>query len=322
MNVQVHSDRLSQQLAEVEINLLDGVPQGIPLATKLVDYLKKLPGKRIRPQLVLIASEGLGVSGETSIVDAIQMERIHATTLIHDDVIDEAMTRRGQPSVNAQWGNAVAVIFGDLLFSVLVAQAIFDSNEKMKQVLLETVQELVMGEMLQLEWRGRIPPKEIVETIIGYKTASLMRACVAIPSARAKLDQAETDAFSFYGKMLGMSFQAVDDALDYAPPTQGTGKPRLQDISQGRATLPLLLALNADQSKANHVAAVLNEGTSKEMEEISSWVVEVGALEQTLSMSRDWAKKACDSLKNVPTLTNNSRKKLEEFAIGLTYRKS
>ncbi len=171
---------------------------------------------------------------------------IHSATLIHDDVIDGANTRRGRPSANARWGNHMSVLAGDWLYMQSFEMALRERNFAVLDILIDLTQNMVEGELLQLTRLGRIDLNEIEATELAYrKTACLFSGCSRLGAVLGKQPKAVEDALAEYGRNAGLAFQLVDDSLDFTASPEKLGKPVLSDLKEGKVTLPLIFALEA-----------------------------------------------------------------------------
>jgi octaprenyl-diphosphate synthase len=218
----------------------------VRLLDAVVQYLLKRKGKELRPTLVLLAAELAGGVTERTYRAAALVELLHTATLVHDDVVDEADTRRGGPSVNALWKNKVGVLLGDYLLSRGLLLALDDGDYDLLHVVSDAVRRMAEGELLQIETARRLDAtEETYFQIIGDKTGSLIAACLAAGAASAGADAATVGRARDAGETLGLAFQIRDDLFDYDAGPQSVGKPVGLDIQERKMTLPLLLALEA-----------------------------------------------------------------------------
>ncbi len=260
------------------------------------DYLREGGGKRLRPALLLLAAGYSGYHGESAIRLGAVVELIHSATLIHDDVIDGANTRRGRPSTNARWGNQMSVLAGDWLYMQSFGMALRERNFAILDILIDLTQNMVEGELLQLTRLGRIDLTEAEATELSYrKTACLFSGCARLGAVLGRKDRAAEEALADYGRYAGLAFQLVDDVLDFTASSQQLGKPVLSDLKEGKVTLPLIYAMqNGDPSGRRLVASVLNEKgfQSVRPEQITLLVRNSGALDRARRMAHDYASKA------------------------------
>ena len=259
-------------------------------------YLLAGGGKRLRPALLLLSAGYSGYRGDSAIRLGAVVELIHSATLIHDDVIDGANTRRGRPSANSRWGNHRSVLAGDWLYMQSFQMALAERNFKILDVLIELTQNMVEGELLQLAKLGRmdLTEQDAVE-LAARKTACLFAGCSRLGAVLGNLDDAGEQAMADYGHYSGLAFQLVDDVLDFTASPEKLGKPVLSDLKEGKVTLPLIYALESDGAAGKRlVRTVLDEKgfESVRPEQITALVQESGALDRTRAAAYDFASRA------------------------------
>ena len=224
------------------------------------------------------------------------VELIHSATLIHDDVIDGADTRRGRPSANSRWGNHRSVLAGDWLYMQSFQMALEERNFRVLDILIDLTQSMVEGELLQLASLGRMDlGEQDVLDLAARKTACLFSGCARLGGVLGGLSDAEEQSLADYGRYAGLAFQLVDDLLDFTASPLQLGKPVLSDLKEGKVTLPLIFALESDGAGGRRmVRTVLEEKGfhSVRAEEISALVRDSGALERTRSLAHDYASRA------------------------------
>jgi len=214
------------------------------VVTAISRHLQANGGKRLRPILLLLANKLIGKTTDTAISLAAIVEMIHAATLVHDDVIDEARTRRGQPSANVLWGNQTCVLAGDWLYMQAFQVALRERNFTILDILISLTQMMVEGELRQLELIGKIDVTESdYMELVDRKTASLFAACARLGAVAAGASEVEETRLTEYAWNLGMAFQLVDDVLDFTANESVLGKPIGNDLREGKVTLPLIYAL-------------------------------------------------------------------------------
>jgi octaprenyl-diphosphate synthase len=312
-----------EDLALVEREIAAQNSAAIEPVSEISSYLCAGGGKRLRPALLLLAAGASGYRGESAIRLGAVVEMIHSATLIHDDVIDGANTRRGRPSANARWGNHMSVLAGDWLYMQSFEMALRERNFSILDILIDLTQNMVEGELLQLTRLGRIDLNEIEATELAYrKTACLFSGCSRLGAVLGKQPKAMEDALAEYGRNAGLAFQLVDDLLDFTASPEKLGKPVLSDLKEGKVTLPLIFALEAGANSsaddngegAGHshahfngdgrrlVAKVLEERDFQSVrpEQITMLVKETGALERARKLARDYVGRAKDSLSELP----------------------
>jgi octaprenyl-diphosphate synthase len=244
---------------EREINL-ESVAS-VDALTTIARYLQSGGGKRLRPILVLLASKLVGGVTDSSIRMAAVVEMIHTATLVHDDVIDTAKTRRGRPSSNTIWGNHTCVLAGDWLYMQAFHMALRERNFHVLDLLIALTQMMVEGELLQLELIGKINISEAdYMELVDRKTASLFSACAKLGALTGGADEATEARMGEFSWNLGIAFQLVDDVLDFTSHEKVLGKPVGSDLREGKVTLPLIYALeDATAEERAMVEAVLKD---------------------------------------------------------------
>jgi octaprenyl-diphosphate synthase len=238
-------DLIHDDLEQVEKRISAESVASVDAVTAIGQYLQSAGGKRLRPALLLIASK---VAGHGSSATAIQLgavvELIHAATLVHDDVIDAAETRRGRPSSNVKWGNHTCVLAGDWLYMQAFQIALRERNFQILDLLIGLTQMMVEGELIQLERIGRIDVTEAdCMELVDRKTACLFSVCARLGAISAGAGAATEEKLGEYAWNLGMAFQLVDDVLDFTAREKTLGKPVGGDLREGKVTLPLVYAL-------------------------------------------------------------------------------
>jgi octaprenyl-diphosphate synthase len=258
-------------------------------------YLLGGGGKRLRPALLLLSAGYAGYQGSTAVRLGAVVELIHSATLIHDDVIDGADTRRGRPSANSRWGNHRSVLAGDWLYMQSFQVALEERNFRVLDVLIELTQNMVEGELLQLSSLGRMDlGEQDALDLAARKTACLFSGCARLGGVLGGLSDADEQALADYGRYAGLAFQLVDDLLDFTASPLQLGKPVLSDLKEGKVTLPLIYALESDGAGDGMVRTVLEEKGfhSVRSEQISALVRNSGALERTRALANDYASRA------------------------------
>src|SRR5579864_3229138 len=305
-------DLVRDDLALVEREITAESGGAIEPVSKISSYLREGGGKRLRPALLLLASGAAGYRGESAIRVGAVVEMVHSATLVHDDVIDGANTRRGRPSANARWGNHMSVLAGDWLYMQSFKVALRERNFALLDILIDLTQNMVEGELLQLTCLGRMDLNEGDAADLAYrKTACLFSGCAELGAVLAGRDDRTRRAMAEYGRQAGMAFQLVDDLLDFTASSEKLGKPVLSDLKEGKVTLPLIFALQngASGNGAGHdghhngrelVATVLREKgfESVRPEEITSLVQETGALERSRRLAIEYATRAKECMES------------------------
>ena len=258
-------DLIHCDLERVEKEISLETVASVEVVTQIGQYLQESGGKRLRPSLLLLASRLIGGPEGRASDSAIHLgavvEIIHAATLVHDDVIDDARTRRGRPSANAQWGNHTSVLAGDWLYMEAFQVALRERNFHVLDLLIGLTQMMVEGELLQLERIGRIAVTEAdCMELVDRKTACLFSVCAKLGALVSGADSQTEERLGDYAWNLGMAFQLVDDLLDFTSREKVLGKPVGNDLREGKVTLPLVYALEqASGEERRRVEAILRD---------------------------------------------------------------
>jgi octaprenyl-diphosphate synthase len=241
-------DLLKDDLAAIEVEFARQADSPVAVVTDIANYLIAGGGTRIRPLLLLLSAKSLHCECDARIRLGAVVEMLHTATLVHDDIIDEANTRRGRPSSNTTWGNAKCVLAGDWLYMQAFQTALAERNFRILDLLISLTQEMVEGELLQMEKLGHLINEEEYFDLIYRKTACLFKvsmqlgAVVANPAAREG-ERPFEETLGEYGRNLGLAFQIVDDVLDLTANDEVLGKPAASDLREGKATLAVIHAL-------------------------------------------------------------------------------
>ncbi|TNF34221.1 MAG: octaprenyl diphosphate synthase [Gammaproteobacteria bacterium] len=224
--------------------ILEQLHSDVALVENIGHYIVESGGKRLRPQLVLLAAKSLGYQGDSHIQFAAIIEFIHTATLLHDDVVDVSSLRRGRPTANAQWGNAPSVLVGDFVYSRAFQMMVRLGEPAILSLMADTTNRIAEGEVLQLVHAGEPDTTEAAyREVIERKTAVLFQAATLGGAILAGGSPAQQQALADYGMALGNAFQLIDDALDYAGDSAVLGKQVGDDIAEGKMTLPLIHTL-------------------------------------------------------------------------------
>jgi octaprenyl-diphosphate synthase len=245
--------QLDQDLQLIEEEINKNLQSSVPLIALVSRYIIRSGGKRLRPLLMVLAARLLNYKGNDHYALSIVFEYLHAATLLHDDVVDNAELRRGQPSANTLWGNAAVVLVGDFLLATSFFLSVLSGNLKILRVLSETTTSMAEGEVLQLINSGNLEVSEqdYIE-VITRKTAILISAACQIGAILGDASEEREEAMRRFGLNLGIAFQLRDDFLDYTGSEAEFGKPVGKDLQEGKITLPLIRALQSSDNKDRH----------------------------------------------------------------------
>jgi octaprenyl-diphosphate synthase len=254
---------IQDDLEQVEKKITLESVASVDAVTAISQYLQSSGGKRLRPSLLLLAAKLVdgGAARSAAVQLGAVVEMIHAATLVHDDVIDAAQTRRGRPSTNIKWGNHTCVLAGDWLYMQAFQIALRQRDFPVLDLLIGLTQMMVEGELLQLERIGRIDISEAdCMELVDRKTACLFSVCARLGALAGGGNAAVQERLGDYAWNLGMAFQLVDDVLDFTAREKTLGKPVGGDLREGKITLPLVYALErATAAERGQIEVILSE---------------------------------------------------------------
>ena len=254
-------DLLHDDLAAIEREFGRDTVSSVRAITEIGEYLRAGGGKRLRPALLLLSCKLMSYSGQGAIKLGAVVEIIHTATLVHDDIIDEAKTRRGRPAANTHWGNSKCVLAGDWLYMQSFKIAVQERNFAILDTLIDLTQAMVEGELLQIERLGKAISIDEHFELIYRKTACLFSVCMKLGGILANASEANLARLADYGRNLGMAFQIVDDVLDLTASEEVLGKPVASDLREGKATLAVLHALErCTPAERGTIESVLGNG--------------------------------------------------------------
>ena len=314
--------RLGEALAELEQQLTSSTADAEARLQAAARHLVGAGGKRIRPLVTLLACGANGGDLAAAIPYSVAAELTHSATLLHDDVIDDGPMRRGQPASRVLWGNSVSVLSGDwLLTRALEIVAGAPAAPHALLPLLATMRRLVEGEVLQLTFRGTFAATEAtyLQVVVG-KTASLFGWATAAGAWAAGVDGAIPAALTRFGEGIGIAFQLVDDALDYAADPALLGKKLGTDLVEGKSTLPLIRALDAVPALRERLTLLMDgraDGDAVAAEVLAA-VRGSGGVEAARALARQHTRDAMAALDSIPD--GPHRRALREAAVSLTER--
>lgn len=292
---------VAAELAQVEAEFERQARSNVQVIAYLGDYLRESGGKRVRPALTILSNYSVGGDGSryNSIRMATVMEFLHTATLVHDDIIDSADTRRNRPTVNALYGNETAVLMGDWLYMSAFEISLAERSLPILDILTRVTRKMTEGELLQLTTLGRTDVSEAQYLdIIQRKTAYLFSACCEVGAILGGASETEQKALGDYGMNLGMAFQLTDDLLDFTSTEDALGKGAGVDLLGGKVTLPLIYLIESDASARAIVQDVMSEqkyesvSRSKLLEAVEC----VGANERARIQADEYAEAARSSL--------------------------
>jgi octaprenyl-diphosphate synthase len=265
-------------------------------------YIISSGGKRLRPALLLLCCGALGFEGEQRFNMAAVVEFIHTATLLHDDVVDESVMRRGRATANAAFGNPASVLVGDFLYSRAFQMMVDARSMRIMEVLADATNVIAEGEVMQLMNMHNAELDEFSYVqVIRSKTAKLFEASARVGAILAGANSAIEESCANYGQALGTAFQIIDDVLDYAGDANVMGKSLGDDLREGKATLPLIAAMQrGTEEEKQLIKTAIEQGDQSKLLQIIKIVKETGALEVSKQAARDEALRAIEAIKRLP----------------------
>ncbi len=296
---------ISHELKLVEAEFEATAASNIQVINYLGNYLRQSGGKRVRPSLLLLAVKAVGgdASRENVIRLATVMEMIHTATLVHDDIIDNADTRRNMPSVNSRFGNQASVLMGDWLYMSAFEIALKERSLEILEILTELTRKMTEGELIQLTVIGRTDiDKETYFDILRRKTAFLFSACCEIGAILSGASAQHREALRDFGRNLGTAFQLADDVLDFTADKDVLGKASGADLVEGKLTLPLILLVARIPGARTELENVMREGRYQPgaRKRLAQLLETSGALEDTKSQAQKFAQLARENIAILP----------------------
>lgn len=321
MKIQLAKNLVAEELGVFEKKFAESVRSSTPLLDTIMKYIIKRKGKQLRPMFVFLCAKLHGAVNESTYRAAALVELLHTATLVHDDVVDESMERRGFLSINALWKNKIAVLVGDYLLSKGLLLSTEAEDFKHLHILSEAVRRMSEGELLQIEKSRRLDIKEeIYFEIISSKTASLLSSACAVGAWSTSQNEEITQTMKRFGEKAGVAFQIKDDLFDYG--NDDVGKPTGNDLKEKKLTLPLIYTLNnvgyAERRKLIYIVKNQNKNPEK-VKYVLDKVMETGGIQYAHTKMISYRDAALEELKCFPG--GDIRNGLEELVIYTTNRK-
>src|SRR5579884_1719051 len=294
---------LRDDLAAIEREFGRDTVSGVTAITEIGEYLRGGGGKRIRPALLLLSSKLFNYEGRGAVKLGAVVEIIHTATLVHDDIIDEAETRRGRPAANTQWGNSKCVLAGDWLYMQAFKVAVQERNFRILDALIDLTQQMVEGELLQMEKLGRLISLDEHFDLIYRKTACLFSVCMRLGAILGGATPEQEDQVARYGRDLGMAFQIVDDVLDLTASERVLGKPVASDLREGKVTMAVIHALEkCTPEERRRIETVLRERAfhTVPLGEILETLRRYGSIDAANARAHEYAKSARKAICTFP----------------------
>jgi len=296
---------IANELQQVEIEFERQARCNVQVIAYLGDYLRKSGGKRVRPALTILSDYAVGGEGNryNSIRMATVMEFLHTATLVHDDIIDKADTRRNRPTVNALYGNETAVLMGDWLYMSAFETSLAERSLPILDILTSVTRKMTEGELLQLTLLGHADVSEAQYLdVLKRKTAYLFSASCEIGAILGSASEEQRTALREYGLNLGTAFQLIDDLLDFTSTEDALGKAAGADLLGGKVTLPLIYWREADPSALETIRQVLSDGNyeTTTQQDLIAALKRTNALDRARNVADEYAENACAALDALP----------------------
>jgi octaprenyl-diphosphate synthase len=300
---------LETELSQLNARLRSTLDSEVILIRSIADYIVSAGGKRLRPILVFLTAQALGVDPKASrVVDlAAAIELIHTATLLHDDVVDESDLRRGRPTANAEFGNAASVLVGDFLYSRAFQVMVSTGDMRVLEIMAEATNRIAEGEVMQLMALGNLDLTEAqYMDVIEAKTAKLFEAAGALGAIATNAADAQTiQTMAEFSRRLGVAFQIADDVLDYRGDAESLGKSLGDDLAEGKLTLPIIIAL--DRGTADTKAMLRQiiaenrvEHHHERLPEVLAALESCGALDASMKRAQEQATTAAEQIAHLP----------------------
>ncbi|HUX44642.1 MAG TPA: polyprenyl synthetase family protein [Terracidiphilus sp.] len=296
-------DLLREDLVAIEQELGRDVASSVSTITEIAEYLREGGGKRIRPSLLLLASHLLGYFGPGAIRLGTVVEMVHTATLVHDDIIDGANTRRGRPSPNTTWGNEKCVLAGDWLYMQAFRVALEEKNLRVLELLIGLTQQMVEGELLQIQKLGKAVSEAEYYDLIFRKTACLFSVSMRLGAVLAGATEEQEAQLATYGRSVGLAFQIVDDVLDLTATEEVLGKPVASDLREGKATLAVIHSFDHGIAKDRQtIQRVLDDRSFENVsrQQLQEILVRNGSVEYAMTLADRYAEQSRQALASFP----------------------
>ena len=316
------ADFLAAAMQRVDEVIRSRLSSKVALVDQIGRYIVEAGGKRVRPRLLLLFADALGHEGSAQHELAATVEFIHTATLLHDDVVDESSLRRGRATANALFGNAASVLVGDFLYSRAFQMMVSVNQMRVLDVVADATNVIAEGEVLQL--MNMHDPDLAVDDylqVIRFKTAKLFEASARLGAILGKADANTEEACADFGRRLGTAFQLVDDLLDYEGRSEELGKNVGDDIREGKATLPILLAMErCSPEEREMLRQAIRTGEVEGLNQIIDVVRRTGAIESTRAAAEQEIERARANLEVLPA--GRAREALLELCARAVHRSS
>lgn len=304
MDINQAQNLIADEMQAVNALILQRLQSDVVLINQIGQYIVNSGGKRLRPQLTVMAARAAGYQGEHHLQLAAVIEFIHTATLLHDDVVDSSDLRRGEKTANALFGNEAAVLVGDFLYSRAFEMMVDVDSMRVMDILSKTTNVIAEGEVMQLL---NIHDADTTEAryldVIHSKTAKLFEAATQLGAVLAGLPPEQEQALAAYGMHLGTAFQLIDDVLDYSASAEDMGKNVGDDLAEGKPTLPLIHVMregSAEQAAVVRSAIESESGGLEHLDAVLAAIEQTGALDYTRAVAQKEADASLSALASLP----------------------
>lgn len=320
MNLREIYNSVKGKVEAVESLLEKELSGDLEIVTEMSSHSISAGGKRIRPALVCLAARALGYEGEKDIRYGAVFEMVHTATLIHDDIIDNADTRRGRTVLNRRYGSTMSILFGDHLYNKAMELAIRDDDFRIVRLINQATEKMITGEILQ--FNRNFDSSQTLDQyldLIERKTAWVFAACAKSAAILANGGRGVEESFFNYGMQLGLAFQVIDDYFDYAASEKQLGKPVGSDLMEGKITYPLFLLMEREPEVVEDVARAFDSAsvTNSFIKELLKKMKKTGALADSRRIAQEYAERAVSHLEGLPlNETVRALRSLPEFVVN------
>jgi octaprenyl-diphosphate synthase len=315
---------IAQDMLAVDAVITQRLSSGVAMVGEVAQYIISAGGKRLRPALLLLLCGALSCKKPARFEMAAVVEFIHTATLLHDDVVDESTLRRGRSTANEVFGNPASVLVGDFLYSRAFQMMVDTGEMRIMRILADATNVIAEGEVLQLmNMHDASIDEAAYLQVIRSKTAKLFEASARLAAVIANAEPAVEEACAAYGRYLGTAFQVVDDILDYEGDPEQLGKNLGDDLREGKATLPLIIAMQrGSEQQAARISEAIRTGAAdpSDLHDVIEIVHQTGALERTHHAAASEAQQAINAIRLIPD--NPYKEYLLELAANLLTRQS
>lgn len=312
---------IQSELEQVETVISKGITSEVELVSEASKYVLQNGGKRIRPAIVLLTSKIVGADINDAINLAASIEMIHAASLLHDDVLDNASIRRGKQSANSKWGNQISILVGDFLWSRASKIALTKGDNRILNFIIDTVEKITEGEILEIIKSNDfgISQDEYLK-IVTFKTAKLFECSAGMGALVANTSSSTEEALREYGLNIGIAFQLADDVLDYVSNEEVFGKKAGTDLMEGKTTLPLISVLKLctkDEAREIKDALLSNKFDNKIFDYIKGVLKKYNTIETSLDTAKGYSNLAKESLSKFrPSIERDALITLADYSVS------